>query len=167
MYQKGNCYICDAVGYEYFDVEDGIEMPPNMLINTIWYMHIFFCKNCIDKYDLKNSFVIFIKGSCVLGMSGSRYDIVLRRDNYMCQRCGRKVISKKFPEDIICHKEHGFEVDHIKASSLGGNNNLDNLQLLCRSCHVIKTREDIAIIRRVRMLEMIKIIERLCAERRK
>lgn len=52
------------------------------------------------------------------------------RDNGSCQNCG--------------DKESSFEVDHIKAIALGGENwNLDNLQLLCINCHKLKTRKDI------------------------
>jgi 5-methylcytosine-specific restriction protein A len=58
---------------------------------------------------------------------------VLLRDNYTCQQCKRVIGSKKGE----CH------VDHIKALSKGGTNDMDNLQTLCNTCHSIKTaRED-------------------------
>ena len=33
-----------------------------------------------------------------------------------------------------------FEIDHIEALQFGGNNEMDNLQALCRCCHGEKTR---------------------------
>jgi 5-methylcytosine-specific restriction protein A len=37
------------------------------------------------------------------------------------------------------------EVDHILALTNGGSNDIDNLQGLCFSCHVAKTREDLGL----------------------
>ena len=45
----------------------------------------------------------------------------LDRDNYTCQRCGKKHIR--------------LEVHHIIFRSLGGNDELDNLITLCEKCH--------------------------------
>ena len=41
----------------------------------------------------------------------------------------------------ICHNilDYTYEVDHIKALYQGGDNNLVNLQALCRNCHGKKT----------------------------
>lgn len=35
----------------------------------------------------------------------------------------------------------GYEIDHIIEVSVGGSNNIDNLQALCNSCHAAKTRK--------------------------
>ena len=51
---------------------------------------------------------------------------VLDRDGYRCQSCGRAGI---------------LEVDHIIAMQDGGDAwAMDNLQALCRGCHIEKTR---------------------------
>ncbi|MCY0943500.1 HNH endonuclease [Streptomyces antarcticus] len=36
----------------------------------------------------------------------------------------------------------GLEVDHIKALSNGGKDEIKNVQLLCRRCHLSKTNVD-------------------------
>jgi hypothetical protein len=36
--------------------------------------------------------------------------------------------------------ECGFEIDHIDEHSITGNNELENLQLLCIPCHKVKTK---------------------------
>ena len=36
--------------------------------------------------------------------------------------------------------EAGYEKDHIVEVSLGGTNDIDNIQLLCCSCHSVKTK---------------------------
>ena len=53
---------------------------------------------------------------------------ILARDGYACVQCG---------------KRNRLEVDHIQARHNGGNDDLDNLQTLCRKCHIIKTKVDL------------------------
>ena len=36
--------------------------------------------------------------------------------------------------------ESGYEIDHIVEFTHGGTNDVDNLQLLCPSCHSVKTK---------------------------
>ena len=38
--------------------------------------------------------------------------------------------------------EYTYEIEHINTLYQGGNNNLDNLQALCRNCHGRKTAQD-------------------------
>ena len=52
---------------------------------------------------------------------------ILQRDNFKCVLCGR---TKN--EDIL-------EIDHIISVSKGGNNNINNLQTICMTCHNGKT----------------------------
>ena len=61
---------------------------------------------------------------------GLRYE-VLARDKWTCLSCGRS------PKDGIT-----LEVDHIKPRSLGGTNDLDNLQTLCWKCNIGKSNKD-------------------------
>ena len=35
-----------------------------------------------------------------------------------------------------------FEIDHIQALANGGSNEIDNLQILCKDCHLAKTKEE-------------------------
>ena len=43
-----------------------------------------------------------------------------------------------------CQSDEDLQVDHILPTYMGGSNELDNLQTLCRSCHREKTSEDAA-----------------------
>lgn len=52
--------------------------------------------------------------------------IVMRRDNFRCQHCGRSPAT-----DVGVQ----LEVDHIIPYSKGGETVLDNLQTLCRTCN--------------------------------
>ncbi len=54
---------------------------------------------------------------------------VLKRDNYKCVKCG---------------STDSLEIDHIEPVSLGGSDELDNLQTLCRQHHSEKTKIDVA-----------------------
>lgn len=60
-------------------------------------------------------------------------DAVLSRDDFRCVECGE-------------HPDYGnhtlsdcpLEIDHIASRGKGGADNMDNLQTLCRGCHVKK-----------------------------
>lgn len=56
--------------------------------------------------------------------------IVMRRDNFKCQNCGR---SPATDPSVILH------VDHKKAWANGGETTLDNLQTLCSICNIGKS----------------------------
>lgn len=49
-------------------------------------------------------------------------EIVIRRDAGTCQQCGMP----------------GSHVDHVVPRKLGGDDSLNNLQLLCRNCNLSK-----------------------------
>src|ERR1044071_3370307 len=36
--------------------------------------------------------------------------------------------------------ESGYEIDHIVEHSISGNDNIENVQALCKMCHSVKTR---------------------------
>lgn len=57
--------------------------------------------------------------------------VALERDNYLCQACLKQGIYTQ-----------ATDVDHIKPKALGGTDELDNLQSLCRVCHKIKTKRE-------------------------
>lgn len=44
-------------------------------------------------------------------------------------------------EDRGCFDECGYEVDHINEVSVSGDNSLENLQALCKNCHLVKTKK--------------------------
>jgi hypothetical protein len=56
--------------------------------------------------------------------------LVMRRDNFKCQNCGR---SPATDPSIILH------VDHIKAWANGGETVIENLQTLCSKCNIGKS----------------------------
>ena len=56
--------------------------------------------------------------------------LVMKRDNFKCQKCGR---SPSRDPKIILH------VDHILPYSKGGETILDNLQTLCSTCNLGKS----------------------------
>jgi len=77
--------------------------------------------------------------------------IIYERDEYTCQHCGRigefiwrfgKPCVVDNPDNIIFKRSYyngsdviPFEIDHVKPVVEGGDNSIDNLQLLCRFCN--------------------------------
>ena len=55
----------------------------------------------------------------------------------------------------MCHLTfrdgESIETDHIIPKRLGGNNKVDNLQLLHRHCHDAKTKTDLAAIKEAKL----------------
>ena len=60
----------------------------------------------------------------------SKRQAVLTRDNHRCRACG-------FSDDLT------MEIDHVKPRSLGGSDDLDNLQALCSFCNNTKGNTEI------------------------
>jgi 5-methylcytosine-specific restriction protein A len=56
---------------------------------------------------------------------------VYARDNGTCQHCKR-----------VVGKPGEAHIDHVKPKHLGGTDEIDNLQVLCASCHGRKTRAE-------------------------
>lgn len=52
---------------------------------------------------------------------------VFHRDDYACVKCGGRA---------------RIECDHVKPRMDGGGDELENLQTLCRKCHMLKTEEE-------------------------
>ena len=62
-------------------------------------------------------------------VSNATKKAVKQRDKHQCVKCGSR---------------NDLEVDHIIADAKGGNNSMNNLQTLCKVCHSLKTKEEIA-----------------------
>ena len=59
-----------------------------------------------------------------------RLSLFLKRKG-LCSICSLKIDAGK-----------SWDIDHILPLALGGTNDLENLQILCRSCHRSKTAKD-------------------------
>ena len=70
----------------------------------------------------------------------------MRRPNTMLGRPWRRLRHQAILRDrgqcVKCGSLERLEVDHILAVSLGGANNIENLQTLCRACHAGKSARD-------------------------
>lgn len=69
----------------------------------------------------------------------------IKRANNCCELCEIDVSKKVWGRKV-------FEADHLTPIALGGQNTLDNVQILCITCHKEKTREDMILIRAHRRL---------------
>jgi len=85
-------------------------------------------KNIQNRFALmKMSFISYEKGLELLDPNRffDRYEktVIYRRDEGMCQDCGRKVSWEE------------YEADHVRAYVLGGKTTIENGQVLCSSCN--------------------------------
>ena len=62
-------------------------------------------------------------------------ETVWQRDNHRCGECNQPL------QRGVRGKRQGH-VDHIIPRKRGGGDDLNNLQLLCRDCHTIKTKSE-------------------------
>ena len=71
----------------------------------------------------------------------SKYHIVL--GNKLWQHARRAVFERDGWRCVECGKAGRLECDHVVPLDRGGDPwDPDNLQTLCRSCHIAKTREE-------------------------
>lgn len=74
------------------------------------------------------------------GYGGKKWELmrrrIFRRDNYVCQDCGRICVEGDEDEGRWPH------CDHIRPKSQGGGEDVDNLQTMCGRCHNIKTSSE-------------------------
>tara|TARA_Y100000389_G_C17471366_1_gene531533 strand:+ start:12051 stop:12596 length:546 start_codon:yes stop_codon:yes gene_type:complete len=66
------------------------------------------------------------KKSTKRSVSESKKKYVASQQNWCCSKCKKKLT-------------HTFEIDHITRLEHGGNNDVNNLEALCRECHGQKT----------------------------
>jgi len=57
-------------------------------------------------------------------------DLIASRQSWRCNIC----------KELL---PPGFQLDHVKALVNGGKDDLSNMQALCATCHVCKTKNDI------------------------
>lgn len=65
-----------------------------------------------------------------------------RKANGHCERCKKKIVAGDGPE-----------YDHRLPDRIGGGNDIENCQVLCKACHCWKTRDDTPAICKTRSLE--------------
>lgn len=122
------------------------EINPNEMPNNFIYLgtSLFECKYCgkIWKYNhYKNNILhkSFLYKFCIgYGECYKKHKEELLQMRKIPVK--KKNIIKKFYNNqcINCKSEDNLEIDHIISVSEGGNNNIENLTLLCKKCNINK-----------------------------
>ena len=58
----------------------------------------------------------------------------------------KKILLDRWDYCALCNSQEDLQLDHIKPIILGGQDLLNNVQLLCKYCHKKKTKKDLAMI---------------------
>jgi 5-methylcytosine-specific restriction endonuclease McrA len=87
------------------------------------------CIICNKKFTTNNKLRIYCSDECVYKYRNSLEitkplirEYFLERANFKCEKCGAE-------------NNHNLEIHHTLPIYKGGNNNIDNLIVLCRNCH--------------------------------
>lgn len=67
---------------------------------------------------------------------------VVKRGGAICAGCGEKLSSPVRPGGPEYPDYDRIDIDHIVALIDGGTDHADNLQVLCRDCHKLKSKKD-------------------------
>ena len=67
-------------------------------------------------------------------------EIILKRDNYICQDCGVKCIGKR--DATKDNSDKIIQCHHIENYNKGHNNNKSNLITLCLKCHLKRHKKN-------------------------
>jgi RNA-directed DNA polymerase len=109
-----------------FSTEDGLELFTHSSTPIVRHTKI---KGEASPYD--GNWIYWSKRRGEYPETPSRVSKLIKKQKGICPHCGLYFTST----DIV-------EVDHIKPTSLGGKDTYDNLQLLHKHCHDIKTAHD-------------------------
>lgn len=66
---------------------------------------------------------------------GRKRKALIKRDGLNCAECGVEMKVNLETGRIDLRSSKGATIDHIRPRSKGGGSELENLQLLCRSCN--------------------------------
>jgi len=89
-------------------------------------------KNREDKNPFDGDYLYWAKRTGTSPMLSKTQIKLLAKQKYKCNFCG-----------LLFNSEDGLEIDHIRPKSQGGLSRMDNLQILHRHCHDIKSAQDL------------------------
>jgi RNA-directed DNA polymerase len=114
-----------------FSTEDGLELITHASTSIVRHTKV---KGEASPFD--GNWTYWSKRRGEYPETPKRVSTLIKKQKGICPHCGLYFTST----DIV-------EVDHIKPTSLGGKNTYDNLQLLHKHCHDIKTANDGSLIK--------------------
>jgi RNA-directed DNA polymerase len=126
-YKKLNKYFADGIhGKWTFQTKDGLVLTKHKDIKTQRHTLV-----KADKSPFDGDWTYWSKRKGDYPETPTRVAKLLKKQKGYCNHCYLSFT----PDDIV-------EIDHITPKSIGGKDEYDNLQLLHRHCHDIKTRYD-------------------------
>lgn len=130
-----SCTNCNVLGFRFKNIHCCVD--PNASSHLYTWKDV---KKMCDTlgYTFKNqSFMSVVRELREHFFKHERIEITDKLRNLVFDRdkCVCKVCQKKYCKEA-------FDIDHIKPLSAGGKNELNNMQLLCKGCHKVKSQQE-------------------------
>ena len=141
-FPSGNIYLFDGVKHQDNWILYGKERGKNNELKEIWLPRLSWIKSkkWVKVKDIKSPFdgdhVYWAVRMASYNRLPTRVSKLLKLQKGICTYC-----------KTAFQIESVMEIDHIHPQALGGKDTYNNLQLLHRHCHVLKTRSDLQFIK--------------------
>ena len=131
---KNHKYSVTQINFNFNDKDIILVIDPNDRVN-ITYKDV--QKLCLEN-DIEFSNQSF--GGLVISLKDKFFNSKSIRHIFTKEE--RKDILDETPICVVCDKRKGSQIDHIMPLSMGGTNEPDNLQVLCKECHFEKSKAE-------------------------
>ena len=131
---KNQKYNVTQIKFNYNDKDIILVIDPNDRVNI--------CYKGVKKLCLENEieFTNQTFGALVISLKEKFFNSKSIRHIFTKEE--RKAIIDETPICVACDKRKGNQIDHIIPLSMGGTNEPENLQVLCKECHFEKSRAE-------------------------
>ena len=131
---KNHKYTVTQIKFNFEDKDIILVIDPNDRVNIDYKDILKLCKE--NDIEFKNQSF----GGLVVQLKDKFFNSKSIRHIFTKEE--RKAILDETPLCVACDKRKGTQIDHIMPLSMGGTNEPENLQVLCKECHFEKSKAE-------------------------